>query len=798
MDFKKYVFAFVKVIFANFLFLFVVFQNNFIVREDGNAALSSYTQLGEAIATSPEREGSEAAKFEKDLVKRTKMASKIEASQESRFDSSTSFCAIAAPSMTGKTQLAFHLRKVKPLYFCLSTARSNPQDMTQQAIYSNFSGLSNELLDCAFADCSRLRKDEVQLSATGLRASSLPSLTLGFLAKLVQESRDTPLDKEWMRFHSTRPGFRYEAMSIAEGLKFDFKGYVLVLDEFTSMDEFNFIRNLARTVGLVCIVTSTNSKAANIVGTKTASATTAYSIWSHVITKLDPAFRSVLNHEFDLHESIGKLVAGRPENDAVVVFLRHFVEKQLLHLRPGIANFVAEIFKSYANTLSPGPADFTLGHFVQYVCLELWKKMCGRKTELSEEKAMLGHIALLFPYAYSPSAPAAPQGSEPILTINVPEHELDAFIALLQGIDDDVNDEVLQLLAPYFNLQEVKFKAEDCNDAKFIDSHLFHLKNPVDQNSTSFDTFPSGEKGVLNVYKNAQFTPWPQALSEFDPLEFLTLASCQFFRFPCSSSLLLKKSIASLASDGRAVAQSPNPLARSLDGNTFEVSSAVSLIKASHYLKTFDENNVPSPFNQVSFKGKSAFEFIQNLVYEKSYNSVYLKLDASLSLKNWLNEITIPFLYSIGSKNEVFEMLAKYPDLDMFIGNYQRTSNASQVDGIFDAKRGNSVVKVCCECKNRAKIIYSNELLKILLKTAKHGAELTLVFCTAFVSDPKVTGKLYLHCWDKDIQVYRVVVSDGTHGGGAYLDPFFGAAPMSASPASVCILLESYRIDGAF
>ncbi len=95
----------------------------------------------------------------------------------------------------------------------------------------------------------------------------------------------------------------------------------------------------------------------------------------------------------------------------------------------------------------------------------------------------------------------------------------------------------------------------------------------------------------------------------------------------------------------------------------------------------------------------------------------------------------------------------------MFIGNYQRTSNAFQVDGIFDAKRGNSVVKVCRECKNRAKIIYSNELLKILLKAAKHGAELTLVFCTAFVPDPKVTGKLYLHCWDKDIQVYRVVVS---------------------------------------
>ncbi len=160
-------------------------------------------------------------------------------------------------------------------------------------------------------------------------------------------------------------------------------------------------------------------------------------------------------------------------------------------------------------------------------------------------------------------------------------------------------------------------------------------------------------------------------------------------------------------------------------------------------------------------------------------------------LTDFLEAVTVPYLYSIGSNNVVFDMLSTIPDEDLFVGIYHRTSNEKQIDGIFEAKLGNSIINICCECKNRASIIYSTELLKILIKTEMHSPKLTFVFCTAFAVKPKVSGKLYLHCWEKGIQIYRILASEAT----AQLVPFFGDAPMPSKVTSICILLESYRIN---
>jgi len=66
----------------------------------------------------------------------------------------TCFIAMAAPSLTGKMQCAFSLRKVKPLYFVLSKI----DDEQCQDIYRNFKELSKALADFAEIDKTRIEK----------------------------------------------------------------------------------------------------------------------------------------------------------------------------------------------------------------------------------------------------------------------------------------------------------------------------------------------------------------------------------------------------------------------------------------------------------------------------------------------------------------------------------------------------------------------------------------------------------------------------------------------------------------
>ncbi len=253
--------------------------------------------------------------------------------------------------------------------------------------------------------------------------------------------------------------------------------------------------------------------------TSTASATPAISIWSHVIIHLDPAFPSILNAEFQLDDSIKKLSNGRSARDSVILFLHHFVNVQLKHLRPGIAMFVASIFKDYSDGLSPGPATFTLGHFLQFVCAKLWQKLSIRKSDLRDLLAAFGHTALLFPYAYSQVGSALQ-----IKTAEITDAELNRLILLLEAEDDESDEELIALLAPYCQLEEVNFTIDHCQDAKLIDKHLFYLRNPVKSDSSSFATIsPAVVDTPLRKYKGLTLVPWTRAFSEFDPIEFSPL-----------------------------------------------------------------------------------------------------------------------------------------------------------------------------------------------------------------------------------------------------------------------------------
>lgn len=75
---------------------------------------------------------------------------------KNKFKHDTTFVALTAPSMEGKTQLAFVMKDVLLLYFPLSEAFGGSESIDSQHIYGNFSDFVPILRDCAFADLRNL------------------------------------------------------------------------------------------------------------------------------------------------------------------------------------------------------------------------------------------------------------------------------------------------------------------------------------------------------------------------------------------------------------------------------------------------------------------------------------------------------------------------------------------------------------------------------------------------------------------------------------------------------------------
>ncbi len=364
------------------------------------------------------------------------------------------------------------------------------------------------------------------------------------------------------------------------------------------------------------------------------------------------------------------------------------------------------------------------------------------------------------------------------VVINVP-------IQSLPALQDASNDGVSEI-------EEITKLPEAWVQARFIEKHLFYLKNPVKADEPWFVTFPpSHDEGPLHVYKKIDATiscdDWIVHYSEFNPKEFFAIVGCLFIHFTSSVGRILFHAGKYLSSISSSLGQSINLNAVSLDGNSFEVTAAVCTVRATHY--TAADRAI------FSFKGLIGSEFVKNVINEMSYSSrCTLGVEFPKQLDDFLKRIHVPFLYSISHENADFEVLASLgADHGIFISKYERTSNAAQIDGKFQARfNGNVAFTVCCECKNRANLMYSDKLLEILMKFAVHGAKLGLVFCTAFGSTTKPNAKFRVYCRKKRVNVYRVALE---RVGGKYnVVPFTEDFEIHENPSNTCIVLETSRI----
>ena len=692
------------------------------------------------------------------------------------YSADRAFVALAAPSMEGKTQSAFTLRMVKPLYFPLSEAR--PSGFVSQSIYVNFNAHVHELFHCSQLDLKlmgRYTLEEVTAENLELFCKKTRSWTLGFLMELVDRNSS---NSSWMDFYAKRANFEFSQCSIADLPTGYFNGFCLFLDEFSSDPWAVYIRNLARLIGLRCVCSNTNTRVANLVGKNTASANQGQRIWSIVLVRLNSPCVSLLNKSFNLQGSIDYLKNASGAHSDLHRFLVDFEETQLNILRPGAAMFVAAAIGEFCRKLQSNSAVPLLGNFFDFVVTRLYTSLKIRKMSLEREyDAYMAKIGLLYPESFFPAKPG-----QITLEDSVPRP---------------------QRCPKYLKKNS------------FLEYHLYYLRNPQfegpdvanDHINWAFFTVSSNNKvSPLGTISNESIKLWHAEYTHFEPNEIFTFLGCLFIPFHFSPMTYLNfASIKADSSKWKSLLSSPNPNARQLDGNDFEVAASVCIADASQH--AYDAYLLGTNVQVRSFKGQTGTTFIQNLVsnlvidwVELTSNNLvkvtFPESDAFNLVEKFLNCFHIPFLYSFNRNISIFKNCS---DPDFFADQYFRPPNNAEIDGRFPIRFNGLPSLAVMECKNYASKVTVTKLKDILKKVNKVILEwetenkdkdivtpkLSLIFCNS-CSIPGRKSKLAELCNTAGINIYRIKKS----GPRAFeVVPFFAEADrISSDPKLICII----------
>ena len=714
------------------------------------AALEHFIGVGETIRHDPSFESGRLNKFDTLLANKNVEIHKL--CRNRIVDASLCFIALAAPSMEGKTQSAFVLRQVKPLYFSLSTLKLSEVG-SKQPIYDNFCSLTSTLSNCIDYDWD-IVKTGFQAGDLKLNKADVDLFTLGFLMKLVEETKNMPQDANWMRFHATRPDFNFPSAKIGSVPEGYFKDYCLFLDEFIAEDKFIFLRNLARAIGLTCVVSNTNTKIANVVGRFTSSGGSGFVIWSIVIRILDPVTINFLNSVYSLDNLINRITVARPQNDPISVFLIDFRDNQLKHLRPGVAIFVVKAIKSLVDDhqMDFGSENVKFGDFMDVIVRTLADNLMYRKPLLAvSSTAFLGKLALLLPESYSGFNNFDHKSKNRSEIVEMVEEDEDESMDR-ESSDSEYIEDARQSIVDNNDYDYVEEEEKFFNQKRFLENHLFYLTNPQQDSSWIFPTIAAGSESSnkLLVYSNGFPENWDFECTEFNPNETLTILGCLFIPFKTRISRILVDARTKQKAYSSSISDSLNLKSAKFEGNPFEVSCAASIVDATHRIgKLF------------SFNGQSGTTFIKNLIFNlilgvKPPPSINVNIGPEV-LSLFLASMKVPYLYSIDHESEFFNRFSSFTD-HFYTKMYVRTSDAQQIDGKFSCFVGNQESNVICECKNRKKRIKTGILVEIIKKAINviGDVKLILVFCSSLVNYTSEDSEFYTTCLKQKINAYRI------------------------------------------
>ena len=663
---------------------------------------------------------------------------------------SGSFVALAAPSLEGKTQSAFVLRVVRPLYFPLSTASAQSSDTKNQFIYENYEALTLELCRYAnedLANIKRLRNNhDISASSISRDLKMFKSRVLGFILALIEDANRPQVlqNSSWMRYHATRQNFSFNSARIHD-IQADaniFKGFVLFLDEFVAEEWAIYVRNLARVIGLTCLVANTNTRIANLAGTETCSGGSVLDVWSIVIISLSSASLYLLNQLYSLRRNIDEIKRNSRDR-GLIMFLNNFLINEIDNMRPGMSLFIAESIADFTANRSDLPT--TLRLFLDTILKKVTVKLKIRKFRSNFNLlTQCAKIGLLLPESYERSPPSC-----------------EDFSWFFQG-------------------------------SSFLQNHLYRLVNPTGIDHWIFLTSPPDlNSKTLRFVSNNESSPWTTERTCFDEKEKSTILACLFLKFgnPVTDILTRAKNRSI-----QSAHDAQNVNAQQLQGNHLEVSAAVSVIDASqHCYGTVVNEEI------FSLAGQKGINFIKNLIINLISEFEFVKISrtfeiaverCSFNLMNAFRDMKMPFLYSLGREDKFFEKLDRLSE-SVYMKKYERTGNIMQIDGKFEFEYSGIKKLAVVECKNRAASISTSILNEVIERCSNlQNSMLFLVFCNKIIDSPRKISKFVKSCDTKLINVYRIVKSSRIRV--FEIVPFYES---SENPNFICILLESRTIN---
>lgn len=487
-----------------------------------------------------------------------------------------------------------------------------------------------------------------------------------------------------------------------------FKGFVLFLDEFVSSKWATYIRNLARSIGLTCLVANTNTRVANLVGTESCSGSTDLRIWSIVITSLGPTNIRFLNSQFHLSDVITK-IKKKSTDPGVALYLDNFVNEEIKYLSPGMAYFMAvsivEFEKKYK--VEKITLKIFLDHVLNYVARLLMFRKLDDRSDLPSQCAKIG---LLLSESFEKSPPK----------------------------NDDYS---------WF-----------CSGFSFLQNHLYHLADPSNSGNWIILTCPPQKpSNQLRFIITAGLLPWTNERTFFNQGETSTILACMFLAFGNTVTDILTRSKSIIGQNALNVSDSQNEKAVQRKGNLLEVSASISIIDSSQHCTNMKNNK----FNYDSFtlEGQNGISFINNLLinllnipcgYKGNFRFQLSFNPSTYNLQNFLKTLKVPFLYSLNREDEFLDELDKVSN-SIYLKTFENTPNSEQVDGKFEIKCGKQIKFAVVECKNLKKKIPSTILKQIITKCVRiDNSKLFLVFCDQIVSSQSTKRTLFTKtCDDK-------------------------------------------------
>jgi hypothetical protein len=608
------------------------------------------------------------------------------------------FIALALPSMTGKTQMAFNIRSKRPLYIALQYS---------QLVNDSFNIISTKLTDLLESDyrdaqdilMSKFQEEQVRDQTKLNKKTAVKEATkiitlnflkkylinhkfksLGFLVSLVKECEKLykeSTNDEWMKFYAENQEslrfLEYEPISLIEFVaqndvyKPILEKYFFFIDEFAAESGIVMLRNMCRYLKIPCVLASTNSKIVNLIGASmtTASGSSPPSVFCAVFPKLSTLSNEEIDQFFNEEincESFLELARNVSEHEERrMSLLLRFFKDQATKTRPGVSLF---LFKALKEIYESFPESESL------------------KVDVLFQEVIRSMVVF------------------------IDNRKGNAF-----GSIEGMQANVFLLGGNEFNSRYIPSEISKNRESSLIDKHFFYLKNPR--------TNSEAEEPYLlfrNDKPKTSLLPRPDAKNRytiqgfFDENEELLKMVCLFGPMESSSYGIIYPPTGRLHSTADA-------------GKELEVITYDAFLKSSH-------SNYE---NSVVLEGVNIKNVLKNLLasFDQELENFNLSVkDLKLNYEDVeddqiLAETVVPCLYIV-NHDWPAEIKAIFDPKESSIklGKYTRTPNDSEIDATIDLidKDGRSHLGVI-ECKNREAPI-NNTDYKIIIEKAIRFAKI--------------------------------------------------------------------------